>query len=547
MSFAEQDSKKRAAVRSDEKLDVIVVGAGFAGLYLLYRLRDLGFSTRVFEAGAGVGGTWYWNRYPGARCDIESMEYSYQFSEELQQEWDWTERYSTQTEILRYIEHVAERFDLLRDIQFNSRVVAAIFDESSSRWRVEFTDGAFASARYLVMATGCLSARNTPDFEGLDGFSGSLYHTAEWPHEGVDFTGRRVSIIGTGSSAVQSIPIIAEQAEQLYVFQRTPNYSIPAHNGPLDPEVVRQIKSDYSEFRERGRMSPFGIVNPFPPNEDEDPERIPTEEEVRAALEQRWQYGGISFLNVSPYMVAIPELNEVAAEFIRSKIRAKVNDPDVAELLSPRTLVGCKRLCIDTGYYETFNRPNVKLVDISSTPIDRIEPEGVAVQGQVYECDDLVLATGFDAMTGALLNVDIRGRDGQTLGNKWASGPRTYLGLATAGFPNLFIVTGPGSPSVLSNMVQSIEQHVEWISSCVAYMEEKGFDRIEATHEAEDAWVDHVNEVASMTVFPSCNSWYVGANIPGKPRVFMPYLGFPPYVEICNQAASSGYEGFQLT
>ena len=526
--------------------DAVIVGAGLAGLYMLHRLREAGLSARVFEAGSGIGGTWFWNRYPGARCDIESMEYSYQFSEELQQEWEWTERYAAQPEILRYLEYVAERFDLLRDIQFETRAVGAKFDEGCSRWQVEFDDGSSASAKYFVMATGCLSASNTPEFEGLEDFSGSCYHTGEWPHEGVDFTGRRVCIVGTGSSAVQSIPIIAEQAAHLHVFQRAPNYSIPAHNAPLDPEFVRKIKSDYAGFRQRGKMSAFGIVDPFPPDEGEDPERVPTVEELQTALEQRWQYGGLSFLTISPAMVAVPELNEVAAEFVRSKIREKVEDPAVAELLSPRTLVGCKRLCIDTGYYETFNRPNVELVDISDSPIDRITPEGVSVNGRVYECDDLVLATGFDAMTGALLRIDIRGRSGQTLGSKWAEGPRTYLGLTMGGFPNLFIVTGPGSPSVLSSMVQSIEQHVEWISDCMAYMEEKGFQSIEATYEAEDSWVAHVNEVADMTIFPSCDSWYVGANIPGKPRVFMPYLGFPPYVEICNQVASRDYEGFEF-
>ena len=533
-----------------ESIDVAVVGAGFAGLYLLHRLRQLGLSARCYEAGSGVGGTWYWNRYPGARCDIESMQYSYQFSEELQQEWEWSERYAGQPEILRYLEHVAERFDLFRDIEFETRVESAEYREEEARWHLEVqSEGKTArlAVRYFVMATGCLSSANTPDFEGLEDFAGRIFHTGRWPHEEVDFRGRRVGVIGTGSSAIQSIPIIAEQASMLHVFQRTPNYSVPAYNGPLDPDEVRAIKARYPEFRAEARAEGFGIANPFPEAEPPDPEYVPTEEELRGILERNWKHGGLSYLNGAPGLVVLPDLNEIASEFAREKIRSVVDDPEVAELLCPSTPVGCKRICVDTHYFQTYNRPNVKLVDIRTSPIEKLTSEGVQVGGRVYECDDVVLATGFDAMTGALMAVDIQGRGGLSLNEKWAAGPSTYLGLTTRDFPNLFVVTGPGSPSVLSNMVQSIEQHVEWITDCIGYMEEKGARTIEPEAGAEESWGQQVNAIADQTIFPSCNSWYLGANIPGKPRVFMPFIGFADYVAICEQVQARGYEGFEFS
>jgi cation diffusion facilitator CzcD-associated flavoprotein CzcO len=522
--------------------DAVVVGAGFAGLVMLHHLRAHGFSVRVFEAGSGIGGTWYWNRYPGARCDIESLEYSYQFSEELQQEWEWSERYATQPEILRYIEHVADRFDLRRDIQLETRVHAAHWNEAESRWSIQ-TGRGDVTARFLIMATGCLSSANLPDFPGRDSFAGPTYHTGRWPHGGVDFTGKRVAVIGTGSSAIQSIPLIAEQAAQLTVFQRTPSYSIPAHNAPLAPDAVRTVKADYPRFRAFNAAQPFGAG--FPPN--------PVfafhvdEAERQRIYEERWRIGGLGFITAFGDLLVDPTANQTAAEFVRAKIHEIVRDPKVAEKLSPRQVIGCKRLCVDTSYYATFNRPNVSLVDVSETPIEAITARGVRVAGIEHEVDAIVFATGFDAMTGALLAVDIRGAGGRTLRDKWVEGPRTYLGLGTAGFPNLFIITGPGSPSVLANMVPAVEQHAEWIRDCLVYLREHGIARIDPKPAAEQAWVGHVNDVANGTVFPSCSSWYLGANVPGKPRVFMPYIGFPTYVAKCAEVAAKGYEGFELT
>jgi cation diffusion facilitator CzcD-associated flavoprotein CzcO len=527
--------------QSPRDFDAVVVGAGFAGLYMLHRLRGLGLAVRVFEAGSGVGGTWFWNRYPGARCDIESLEYSYQFSKELQDDWEWSERFATQPEILRYLEHVAERFDLRRDIELQTRVLSAHFDDATGRWTLE-TERRSVSARFCIMATGCLSSTNLPRLPGIDRFAGATYHTGRWPHEGVDFTGKRVGVIGTGSSAIQSIPLIAEQAAHLFVFQRTPNYSIPAHNGPLDPEHARRVKADYAGFRRQNAERPFGAN--FPVSE-RSALQVDAEERVRE-YEARWQLGGLGFITAFNDLAFDRTANETAAEFVRGKIRAIVRDPAVAEALSPRQVLGCKRLCVDTSYYATFNRTNVSLVDISEAPIEEILPTGLRTTRAAYELDCIVFATGFDAMTGAVLAIDVRGKGGRTLREKWAEGPRTYLGLGTAGFPNLFLITGPGSPSVLSNMVPSIEQHVDWIADCIVYLRGQGLGRIEATRAAEDAWVAHVNEIAGLTLYPTCNSWYLGANVPGKPRVFMPYLGFPPYVEKCKEVAAKGYEGFAL-
>jgi cyclohexanone monooxygenase len=526
-------------------LDAVVVGAGFAGLYMLHRLRGLGLSARVFEAGEGIGGTWYWNRYPGARCDVESLDYSYSFSDELQQEWQWTERYAAQPEILTYINHVADRFDLRRDIQLSTRVTSAVFDETTGRWDIRTDRGDEVSARFCIMATGCLSTTQEAKFPGLETFQGRWYHTGRWPHEGVDFTGQRVGIIGTGSSAIQSIPIIARQATQLVVFQRTPNYSVPAHNAPLDRELERRVKESYADFRRQARESRVGFVM-----ERNDASALAVSKEEReGAYEKHWSRGGLGFSATFADLLTSSEANDTAAEFFRAKIRAIVRDPKVADILCPRDYpLGTKRLCVDTDYYATFNRDNVTLVDLRTSPIEAITPRGLRTAAQEYTFDSLVFAIGFDAMTGALLAIDIRGRAGQALRDKWAAGPRTYLGLTVAGFPNLFMITGPGSPSVLSNMIVSIEQHVDWIADCLTYLRARGLTTIDATVAAEDAWVAHVNEVGHQTLYPRANSWYMGANVPGKPRVFLPYIGgVGTYRQICDDVAAKGYEGFTLT
>jgi cation diffusion facilitator CzcD-associated flavoprotein CzcO len=498
----------------------------------------------VLEVGSGVGGTWYWNRYPGARCDVESVQYSYQFDDALQQEWGWSERYAAQPEILRYANHVADRFDLRRDIQFDTRVTAVEFDETQGRWTIETSDGARTSARFCIMATGCLSSPNLPKFAGLDTFEGERYHTGYWPHEEVDFTGKRVAVIGTGSSAVQSIPIIARQARHLTVFQRTPNYAVPAHNAPLDPEYVKAIKADYPNLRARAKETLTGLDFDY-----SDRKALETPPEARTAeYERRWQHGGLWFLGAFKDLMGEQQANDTAAEFVRGKIREKVADPRLAEMLMPRNTIGCKRLCIDIGYYETFNRPNVELVDVSAEPIEAITAKGVRARGKEYQVDAIVFATGFDAMTGALNNIDIRGRGGLRLQDKWRAGPRTYLGVAMAGFPNLFTITGPGSPSVLTNMLPTIEQHVEWIAGVLGHMRDRRLGLIEPMPAAEDEWVAHGNEVAGRTLRYTCSSWYLGVNIPGKPRVFMPYIGgFPKYVQRCNEIAANGYEGFVLS
>ena len=504
----------------------------------------MGVSARVLEAGGGLGGTWYWNRYPGARCDVESMQYSYQFSDALQQEWAWTERYSGQPEILRYANHVADRFGLRDRIQLETRVKSAAFDEAMGRWHLETEAGERVSAAFCVMATGCLSAPNKPTFEGLERFEGASYHTATWPHEEVDFTGRRVAVIGTGSSAIQSIPIIARAAARLYVFQRTPNYAVPARNGPLDPAAVREIKAGYAELRRRAKEMPTGFLVKLNPALAVDAGAAEREREY----ETRWREGGLPFMAAFVDLLRDPAANQTAAEFVRGKIRATVRNQAVAEALCPRNFVGAKRLCVDTGYYQTYNRPNVTLIDLAGEPIEAITPRGVRTRGREWAVDDIVFATGFDAMTGALLAIDIRGRGGAALADKWRAGPRSYLGLAMAGFPNLFTITGPGSPSVFTNMLPSIEQHVDWIADCLGHMRARGLARIEPLPGAEDAWVAHVAEVGAASLRSQTDSWYLGANVAGKPRVFMPYIGgFPVYTRKCDDVAAKGYEGFALS
>jgi len=480
--------------------DAVIIGAGFGGMYMLHRLRGKGFSVRVIEAGKGVGGTWYWNRYPGARCDVESVQYSYQFSKELEQEWEWSERYATQPEILRYANHVADRYDLRRDMQFETRVIKAAFDETENVWRVE-TD------------------------------------------KGDRITGKTVGVIGTGSSAIQSIPLMAEQARHLTVFQRTANYTIPAHNKPLDPAYVKQIKATYPEMRRRAKTKPAGIDFEIPTQS-----AIETPEAERIAkFQEHWDYGGLGFMAAFNDLLLNDDSNKAAQDFVKAKIGEIVKDPVTAEVLTPRNIIGCKRLCVDSGYWATFNRPNVTLVDIRDEPIEKITPTGVRAKGKDFAFDCLVLATGFDAMTGALLKADLRGRGGVPLKDRWNEGPKTYLGLTVVGFPNLFMITGPGSPSVLTNMLPSIEQHVDFITDCLDAMRAKGVSVIEPVEQAQEEWVGHVGSVADITLRSTCSSWYVGANIPGKPRVFMPYIGgLPAYIQRCEAVVQNNYEGFAL-
>ena len=523
--------------------DVVAVGAGFAGMYLIHKLRALGFSVRVYERGTDVGGTWYWNRYPGARCDIESMDYSYSFSPELEQEWEWSERFATQPEILRYANHVADRFDLRRDIRFDASVARAAYDEDRRLWTITTDGGERVTAQFFVMATGCLSTSKLPEVDGVSAFAGATYHTGHWPHDGVDFTGQRVGVIGTGSSGIQSIPIMADQAAQLTIFQRTPNFSMPARNQPLDPARVVALKARYQEHRTEARHSAGGVPLVV---SDRLALEVPAAER-EATYERGWQAGGLYEL-LRPYadLIVTKEANDTAAEFVRNKIRTIVKDPDVAELLAPKNHpIGTKRPCLDTNYYATFNRDHVRLVDLRATPIEEITAHGIRTSAEEFAFDSIVFATGFDAMTGALVNVDIRGRGGSMLKDAWAGGPRTYLGLCVAGFPNFFAVTGPGSPSVLSNMMVSIEQHVDWIADCLVHLRELDERTIEASVEAQDQWVDHVNEVAALTLYPQANSWYMGANVPGKPRVFLPYVGgVGAYRAMCDEVVADGYRGF---
>jgi cation diffusion facilitator CzcD-associated flavoprotein CzcO len=543
MIDADQDQRNGT---SAEEFDAVVVGAGFSGLYMLHRLRDtLGMSVRVFEAAADVGGTWFWNRYPGARCDSESYFYSFsdRLSEDLLQEWTWSERFAAQPEILRYLRHVADRFDLRRDIRFGTKVVAAEYDEATGRWTVRTDDGGRATATYLITAVGCLSTTNLPDFPGRDSFRGESHHTGRWPHEGVDFTGKRVAVIGTGATAVQAVPEIAEQAAHVFVLQRTANYDIAGGNRPMDAEDGRKIKDAYREIWRTTRETGFG----FPYETAPRGALSVSDEERRRIFTEAWERGGFRLGTTFNDLLLDEAANETAAEFLRERIRERVHDPEVAELLSPRDHpFFTKRPPLENGYYETFNRPNVTLVDLKKAPIREITPAGVRTADAEYEVDVIVYATGFDAMTGTLFTLGIRGRDGQLLQDKWAHGPHSYLGIATAGFPNLFMITGPQSPSVLSNMPVSIEQHVDWITDCLRHLREQGLDTIEAVPEAEDDWVAHHNEITQLTLLPRANSWWVGANIPGKPRNLYPYVGgVGTYRRICDAVAARGYDGFR--
>ncbi|MEO7321743.1 MAG: NAD(P)/FAD-dependent oxidoreductase [Burkholderiales bacterium] len=527
--------------------DALVIGAGFSGLYQLFCLRNrLGLSVQVLEAGEGVGGTWYWNRYPGARCDSESHSYCYSFSDELMREWEWSERYPGQPEIMRYLNHVADRFDLKRNIRFNTPVTAAHYDGIGNNWRVSTEGGEEFEAQFLITAVGCLSTANIPNIPGLKTFAGRWYHTGQWPHEGVDFTGKRVGLVGTGSTGIQAAPVIAETAAHMTVFQRTANYSVPARNAPLTQEFKHYIKQNAAEIRQMMHATTNG--HPFPIDGRSALKTLP--EERQALYEAAWQKGGLQFRGTFSDLLVDKAANDTAAEFLRAKIREIVKDPATAATLADIDHpYAAKRPPIDTDYFETFNRDNVALVDIKAAPIEQITPQGIRTKRAEYPLDIIVFATGFDAMTGPMLRMDIRGRDGRSLAEAWASGPRNYLGLQVAGFPNLFTVTGPGSPSVLCNMPVAIEQHAEWITDCIAYMRQHGLKRIETKDEAMDAWVAEVNAAAEATLLPQAtHSWYLGANVPGKPRVFMPYAGgMAHYRNICADVAARNYEGFILS
>ncbi|WP_127783910.1 NAD(P)/FAD-dependent oxidoreductase [Rhodococcus sp. X156] len=525
--------------------DVLVVGAGFAGLYAVHRARQAGLDVLAVEAGTGVGGTWFWNRYPGARCDVESVDYSYSFDEDLQQSWIWSERYAGQPEILAYLEHVADRFDLRRDIVLGQRVTSAHLDEDTAVWHVGTDTGQTYLARFVLMATGCLSALNKPDIPGTDSFAGEVYFTAAWPQQEPDLTGKRVGIIGTGSSGVQSVPLLAERAASLTVFQRSANYSVPMPNHVLTPADQERIRAEYPARRKKSAYAPAGTPHEsYPHNALE-----LSEQERLAAMEARWAEGGVLFGKTFPDQNANLAANDVVREFAEAKIRSVVADPEVADALVPTDHpIGTKRICTDIGYYQTFNQPHVRLVNLRTDPIVEITPTGVVTEHDVHELDVLVYATGFDAMTGALLRIDIRGARGTTIADAWGAGPVTFLGMAIPGLPNLFNLSGPGSPSVLANMVLHAEAQVDWLVDLVASCRERGVATVEARREAAEEWTEHVDAVAQGTLFPQARSWYMGANIEGKKQMFMPYIGgFGTYRRACDEVAAKGYEGFTLS
>ena len=525
-------------------VDAVVIGAGFAGLYALHRLRSDGLTVRLFEAADGVGGVWYWNRYPGARCDVESVDYSYSFDDQLQQEWDWREKYATQPEILSYLNHVADRYDLRPDITFGTRVTDAILDEETLRWEIRTDTGEVVSARYVVIAVGPLSNANIPPIEGMDSFGGEVYLTAHWPHGGVCFSGQRVGVIGTGSSGVQAIPCVAGQARELYVFQRSPNYSIPAGNAVLTDDIRRAHKAGYPARRRLSMTSGGG--SPHQP--DPRPALELSEQERDAAYEKRWQLGGVLFSKTFPDQLVDVSANDTARAFWERKIRAVVDDPQIADWLIPTDHpIGTKRICTDDNYFQTFNRDNVTLVNLRETPIERMDSAGVTTSRTHYDLDALVLATGFDAMTGSVSKLNIVGRGGEALNTTWAAGPVTYLGLGVPGFPNLFNISGPGSPSVLANMALHSELHVDWIADAIGYLRAHGATALEATRSAAAQWTDECTHRAADGLMLRANSWYLGANVAGKPRVFMPFVGgFGAYGQIIADVAAAGYKGFDL-
>jgi cation diffusion facilitator CzcD-associated flavoprotein CzcO len=528
-----------------DEFDAVIIGAGFSGLYMLHRLRTLGFRCRLYETGDGVGGTWYWNRYPGARCDSESYFYCFTFDDELLQEWNWTERFPAQEEIRLYLNYVADKFALRTHIQLQTRVATATYDDAKLRWRVTTDAGDDVEARYVVTAVGSISAANVPEIPGLEAFTGRWFHTGRWPHEGVDLTGLRVGVIGTGSTGMQLIPVVAQQAGELTVFQRTPNYSMPARNAPLDPAFIARVKATYPELNAVTRRSAGGMPIPGPTQSFDEVD----EDEAHRRYEAAWAQGGVVVLQQFNDLLTNERSNEFAAEFFRQKIREAVDDPDIADKLTPLSYpIAAKRPVLDTDYFETFNEPHVHLVDVRATPITEITPTGIRVGNVEHELDVIIFATGYDAFTGAFRAIDIRGRGGVRLADRWADGPSTYLGLASAGFPNLLMVNGPLGPAVLTNVPATIEHDVEWISDCIEYLEQHEIISIEPTEPAEQAWVQHTADVAATTLYLKADSWWLGANIAGKPRMFMAYAGgLHKFRDRCSEIAAAGYEGFELT
>ena len=552
MSAVSSQPSQQAATDQQQIYDAVVVGAGFAGMYMLYKLQQRGLKVRLYEAGSGVGGTWYWNRYPGARVDVESVEYSYSFDDDLQQQWSWTERYASQPELLRYCDHVADRFKLRPNMQFDTKVTAAHYDQTSARWTIRTSRGEQVSAKYCVLATGFLSSGNLPDFVGLADYQGNKYLTSRWPQEGVDFSGQRVAVIGTGSSAVQSIPIMAQQAKHLTVFQRTPSFSIPARNGPLDKAYEARVKAMYGEWRRRQRDDSRGgfialNFEPASPNNKSALECTP--EERLADYETRWKNGGLAYYSSYIDLLTNQAANQTLAEFVRGKIRERVKDPVTAELLCPTTYpILAKRLCADTDYYETYNRENVTLVSIKDSPIEKLTSKGLVVRGQEYEADSIVFATGFDAVTGAIKNIEVRGLGGTDLNEHWLGAPRAYLGLMSAGFPNLFFLDGPCSNGALVSPMLLSEYQVEWVDRFIATVGTQATARIEAKLDAENAWMEHMNDVAKGSLLYEANSWYMGANIPGKPRALLSYLGgLEAYRQQCRAGEANAYGNFTIT
>lgn len=528
------------------ELDVLVVGAGFSGLYSLHRLRTLGRSVHVIEADDDLGGVWYRNRYPGARCDIESVDYCYSFDTSIVQDWTWSERYPAQPEILRYLNFVADRLNLRDGITFSTKVTELHWDATTARWNVKTDHGEHLVARHVIMASGQLSKPQLPDIEGIAGFTGELVHTGDWPRDGVELSGKQVGVIGTGSSGVQTVPQVAKQATHTFVFQRTAHYAVPARNHPLDPDFVADLKERFQDYRELARHHPGGTHRKIGTESALDVDPAALEE----TFHQHWDRGGPDILAAYRDFRTDEKAAETAGAFIRERIREIVKDPETAERLCPKGYpFGSKRLVLEIGYYETFNRDNVSLVDVKDDPIARVEGREVVLRsGRRYQLDVLVLATGFDALTGALFDIDIRGVGGQRLPDAWADGPQTYIGVATHGFPNLYIVAGAGSPSVLSNVVVSIEQHVEWISDFIQWQLEQGYSSAEPELDAQERWTQEVYDVAAPTLFMKGNSWYVGANVPNKPRVFALYLGgVGHYRDVCDQVAANNYSGFKLS